>query len=124
MKVFRDLKLVEHMGTGIIRILEKYDPSVFSFSNNFIKVSLPFFSPDKTEDTTSNSLSANINITERQLKIIILIQSKPGLTQEKMAQLLNVSRYTIIRDLKELSKNGIVSKNGTNKPGSWQVIKI
>lgn len=124
MKVFRDLKLVEHMGTGIIRILEKYDPSVFSFSSNFIKVSLPFFSPDKTEDTTSNSLSANINITERQLKIINLIQSKPGLTQEKMAQLLNVSRYTIIRDLKELSKNGIVSKNGTNKPGSWQVIKI
>lgn len=42
MKVFRDLGFVEHMGTGIIRILTKYDKSIFHFSTNFIKVSIPF----------------------------------------------------------------------------------
>ena len=42
MKIFKDLGLNEHIGTGIIRILSKYDKSIFTFSSNFIKVSIPF----------------------------------------------------------------------------------
>ena len=43
MKIFRDLGFVEHMGTGIIRILNKYDKSVFVFSPNFIKHLMIYF---------------------------------------------------------------------------------
>lgn len=123
MKVFRDLKLVEHMGTGIIRILEKNDPDVFTFSSNFIKVTLPFFNPEKGKEQNNISSDPDINISERQLKIVNLILNRPGITQEEMAQLLNVSRYTVIRDMKELTQKGVISKNGYNGSGAWKVLK-
>jgi predicted HTH transcriptional regulator len=40
-----------------------------------------------------------------------------------MAQLLNVSRYTVIRDMKELTQKGVISKNGYNGSGAWKVLK-
>ena len=123
MKVFRDLKLVEHMGTGIIRILEKYDPDVFTFSSNFIKVTLPFFNPEKGKEQNNISSDPDINISERQLQIVNLILNRPGITQEEMAQLLNVSRYTVIRDMKELTQKGVISKNASNGSGTWKVLK-
>jgi ATP-dependent DNA helicase RecG len=42
MRVFKDLDLVEHMGSGVTRILESYSTAVFHFSQNFIRVTLPF----------------------------------------------------------------------------------
>ncbi len=42
MRVFRDLDMVEHMGSGVPRILEQYPKSIYNFSRNFIRVILPF----------------------------------------------------------------------------------
>jgi len=42
MRVFRDVDLVEHLGSGMGRILSAYDTSVFEFLPNFLKVTFPF----------------------------------------------------------------------------------
>lgn len=42
MRVFRDLELVEHLGSGMARILRAYDRSVFHFSEHFMEVCFPF----------------------------------------------------------------------------------
>ncbi|HCX62593.1 MAG TPA: transcriptional regulator, partial [Clostridiales bacterium] len=41
MRVFKDVKLVEQLGSGVQRILKVYDRSIFKFSPNFLKVSFP-----------------------------------------------------------------------------------
>ena len=38
MRVFKDLDLVEQLGSGIPRILESYDKDCFKFSENFFCV--------------------------------------------------------------------------------------
>ena len=38
MRVFRDLGIVEHLGSGIPRIMEKYDIEPFEITENFIKI--------------------------------------------------------------------------------------
>ena len=43
MRIFKDLDLVEQMGTGVLRIVESYDANVFKFFPNFIS-SLRIFS--------------------------------------------------------------------------------
>ncbi|GHV24403.1 hypothetical protein FACS189465_1570 [Clostridia bacterium] len=43
MRVFKDLNLVEHLGSGMSRILEAYDESIFTFEDNFLIVTFPFF---------------------------------------------------------------------------------
>lgn len=42
MRIFRDLDMVEQMGSGIPRILQQYQPSVYQFTANFIRVVFPF----------------------------------------------------------------------------------
>ena len=41
MRIFRDLHLVEQLGSGIPRILKYYPRSVFHSSENFLRVALP-----------------------------------------------------------------------------------
>jgi ATP-dependent DNA helicase RecG len=41
MRVFKDLELVEQMGSGIPRILEYYDKECFHFSDNFLRMVFP-----------------------------------------------------------------------------------
>jgi hypothetical protein len=38
MRVFKDMKMVEYLGSGVPRILKAYDENVFKFSDNFIRI--------------------------------------------------------------------------------------
>ena len=123
MKIFRDLGFVEHMGTGIIRILKKYDKSIFNFSTNFINVSIPYSNGlNKLRFSEKQKIETlKIDITNRQREIIDLISQFKNITQEELASKLNVSRYTIMRDLKSLEEKNIVSRDGSNKTGVWKI---
>ncbi len=103
------------MGTGIIRILNKYDKSVFHFSTNFIKVSIPF-NMSNIDDFSNNE------ITDRQKKIISLIEHNKNITQDEIANQIKVSRATIIREIKKLEDKSIIRRIGSNKNGNWEVI--
>ncbi|MBK5209779.1 MAG: putative DNA binding domain-containing protein [Flavobacteriaceae bacterium] len=41
MRVYKDLDLVEHLGSGVPRILESYPKECFMFSENFLRMSFP-----------------------------------------------------------------------------------
>ena len=42
MRVFRDLELVEHLGSGVHRILQAYNKDIFKISENFFEISFPY----------------------------------------------------------------------------------
>ena len=42
MRIFKDVKLVEQLGSGILRILKSYDRSIYEISSNFIRVTFKF----------------------------------------------------------------------------------
>lgn len=121
MKIFRDLGFVEHMGTGIIRILSKYDSSIFSFSSNFIKVAIPYSFKTNSEVINENSIDNFKEISKRQKRIIEIIRNNASITQEEMASILNISRFTIIREIKVLEEKGIIKRIGSNKTGNWKI---
>jgi ATP-dependent DNA helicase RecG len=41
MRIYRDMDLVEQLGSGIPRILQTYGEECFYFSENFIRMSFP-----------------------------------------------------------------------------------
>ena len=45
MRVFKDVGLVEQLGSGMSRILKEYDKSIFHISKHFIKVEFPISLP-------------------------------------------------------------------------------
>ena len=42
MRIFKDLEMVEYLGSSVPRILRKYPRSIFTFTPNFIRITFPF----------------------------------------------------------------------------------
>lgn len=62
MRVFRDVEMVEALGSGMRRILDVYDRSNFVFLDNFIRVAIPFaWLP--SEKTVGENVGENYKIS-------------------------------------------------------------
>lgn len=60
MRVYRDLELVEQLGSGVPRILESYGRECFRFMGYFIRMSFPIsegITPQVTEQVTEQMLN-------------------------------------------------------------------
>jgi len=71
MRVFRDLDMVEQLGSGVPRILEHYPRSVYCFTPNFIRLVLPFAEGyDQATDQVTDQAEALLQfcITPRSTK--------------------------------------------------------
>lgn len=124
MRVFRDLELVEHLGTGIRKILKKYDKSIYHFYPHFIRVSINYNQNEfKYNDSKKEINYLNNSLTKVQEGIMGLILDKPNITQIEMATLLNVTERTIRNHIKYLVENNYIRRTGADKKGEWIVIK-
>ena len=53
MRIYRDVELVESLGSGIPRILKAYGEDCFKFTDNFIRITLPINVQDGTQSAPS-----------------------------------------------------------------------
>lgn len=126
MRVFRDLELVEHLGTGIRKILKKYDKNIYHFFPHFIRVSIKYNQNEFEYENIPNKKEINysdLNLTSVQEGIISLILDRPNITQEEMSNLLGVTSRTIRNHIKYLVDNDYIVRIGADKNGKWKVIK-
>lgn len=121
MRIFKDLDLVEQLGTGIARILKVYDKNVYEFTQNFIRVNFKFNDYSMLED--EKKLKDNRILTETQNQIILLISENKTVTQNDIVQKLRVSRATITKNIKILKENGYIKRIGSDRSGYWEVKK-
>ena len=124
MRVFRDLELVEHLGTGIRRILKRYDRSIYHFYPHFIRVSIKYNQNEfeygnKTNSNNSKLDYSKLELNNIQKSIIGLMLDKPKITQDEMSDLLGVTPRTIRNHIKYLIDNDYIKRNGANKNGEW-----
>lgn len=120
MRIFRDLGLVEQLGTGVMRILKVYNEDVFEFNNYFIRVNFKYRDNSELED------NKNINdrdVSKVQNQILNLIDNDKYLTQEELSKILGKGRSTIAKNIKILKDNGYLDRIGSDKNGFWKVLK-
>ena len=120
MRVFKDLDLVEQLGTGIIRILKAYDKSVYQFYPNFIRVNFNFDYPER--EINKLSMFNDKNMPNIQIKIINLMKQDRNITQDDLAKNIGVSRSTIARQIKLLIEENKIKRSGSKKNGYWEII--
>ena len=111
MRVFKDLGLVEQLGSGISRILKVYNKNIFKISEHFIKVEFPFSVP-------LNLLSTNNGDINR---VLLLLEKQPSITAKQMAEVLQISPRKVSRIIKELKEKEIIVRIGSNKTGYWKI---
>lgn len=126
MRVFKDLELVEHLGTGVKKILKKYDKSIYQFYPHFIIVSIKYNQNDfeyENKVKTRQIDYSELNLSKMEESIIKLILDRPNITQSEMANLLNLTPRMIRYHISELVNKGYIRRVGSNKKGKWEVIK-
>ena len=80
MRVFRDLDLVEHLGSGVPRILRTYGKECFKFTENFLRMTFPV-SEQVTEQVTEQ-VKELVKILDKEMDRQE-IQNKLGLSHRE-----------------------------------------
>ena len=99
MRVFKDVGLVEQLGSGMSRILKEYDKSIFHISEHFIKVEFPFSLPKETiiiangDDNGNETGNDNLEIW----KVMEILSENPSITAKQMAKQMNISPRKVSR---------------------------
>jgi predicted HTH transcriptional regulator len=116
MRVFRDMELVEQIGSGMSRILKAYDRSIFELSPSFTVVTFPF----ESALILSNEKMVR-KIKQKPQTTLDIIRENPTATIAKLAEMAGKSTSTISRELKEYRTAGLLKRVGARKNGIWAV---
>lgn len=145
MRVFKDVGLVEQLGSGMSRILKYYDKDIFTISDHFIKVVFPFSDKNTIDgmekDTNqvesgvingtinvdgiiNGTINGTINDIDEEKKVIVAnMVENPHVTIKAMSSYTGYSVRKVNRIIKELKELGIVERKGANKTGYWEIKK-
>ena len=127
MRVFKDVGLVEHLGSGMSRILKEYDKSIFHISPRSIKVVFPFEEEQKVTSKVEGKVEGKVEckvegkLTPTQQNIINAMQKDPAITASKLAAQFGMSEYGIRKNIAKLKEAGVIERVGSDKSGSWKV---
>ena len=66
-------------------------------------------------------INAEIKISEKQKKIILMLKENPYCTIKEISDKLDVNHSTVERNIKKLRENGIIERVGARKDGKWIV---
>ena len=123
MRIFRDLKLVEQMGSGMRRILAKYDKTIFAFSPNYLRVTFPFDElPPETLNETSHTDGTKTNSFPNTRKIVLhVLKENPAATYQYISSKTGLSRSTVARAMQDLQNDKKIVRIGAKKSGYWQI---
>ena len=121
MRVFRDVEMVESLGSGMQRIMRKYTKDNFEFGDNYVRMIVPYSWVDETEKVTGKVTG---KVTEKTSdKVLRLIAANPSITISRMMTALSMSDSGIRTVLRKLQAQGAVLRVGSDKTGHWEIIE-
>ena len=130
MRVFKDVELVEGLGSGMQRILEAYDRSVFNISPSFIVVTFPYasdFERSVSEDANNNERSLSEVLSEAELSrlkpILDYFETHETITPQEARNLTGKSAATVRRYLSLLCERRILESTGNTSAVAYKIIK-
>jgi ATP-dependent DNA helicase RecG len=121
-------KDIEKYGSGYRRIREyiaNYPTMYFHFEENsggyLVKLG---YTKQKTVDVTkgvTKDVTKDVTKESRQLIILELLNNNRTITIDEIAEKLNVTRRTILREMEELKTQNKIKRIGGRKTGHWQI---
>jgi predicted HTH transcriptional regulator len=127
MRIYKDLELVEHLGSGLNRILEAYDKDSFVMKQNYMKNI--FY---KNETPLDGVVSGGVNgvvsggvngvVSGGVTELLEFIQINPGLKANELSKHIDTPLRTVQRWLKQLKDENKIEFQGAPKTGGYVVI--
>ncbi len=112
MRIYRDVELVESLGSGIPRILRAYGEDCFMFTDNFIRITLPISAHDHVSDHASDHASLQVE------KLVSILTGEMG--RSELQGLLSIRNRDYFRTdyLNPAISNGYIELTIPDKPNS------
>jgi len=126
MRVFRDLELVEHLGSGVPRILRSYGKECFKFTENFLRMTFPVLKPlelKSESDYPETTQKLPRNYPETTQKLLKAIEENPTISQNELATVLGITMDGVKYQIKSLTKKGILKREGSDRAGRWIIVE-
>ena len=122
MRVFRDLDLVEHLGSGVPRILRSYGKECFKFTENFLRMIFPITEQVTAQDTAQVTAQVTAQDTAQitaQIEDLIKILSKE-MDRQEIQDMLGLSHRENFRlkYLKPALEQGFIEMTIPERPSS------
>ncbi len=123
MCVYRDLELVEQLGSGIPRILETYGKECFRFMDNFTRMTFPASEEVIPQSGLVDGLVERLvdALVESQRKIVELVKANPKISKKEMSESIGISTTAIDKHIKRLRDKNILKRVGSNRSGYWEL---
>jgi len=143
-ELFKDAGMFEEYGSGIRQIWTVFVNSglrppefiklpdrliVRVFGDISTNASIHQEKPETTIDSSKikyepeQPKEETVNFSNREHRIIRLIIKDNHIPLIEIAQTLNVSKRTVLRDLKNLKKERVIERIGNEKSGYWKIIQ-
>ena len=119
MRIYKDLEMVEHLGSGMNRILTYYKKENFVLKDIFLRV--VFFS-NRNEIKTTQETTQETKKTSTRDKVLLELQKDNSLTREDLAKLVGVSANAVKQHLSKLKDEHKIKRVGSTKTGHWEVL--
>ena len=137
MRIFKDLELVEQLGSGIPRILEHYGKESFSFSDNFLRMTFTAKESAVEESGQIGGVMGGLKggqiggqkdaviddikgLTHRQKEVLKLIASDNRISRSGIAEVLHINESAIQKHLNNLKDAGFIERVGGTR-GYWEI---
>ena len=91
--------------------------------NRYLHINHLFEGNAEIKAEINAGINAEIKISEKQKKIILMLKENPYCTIKEISDKLEVNHSTVERNIKKLRENGIVERVGARKDGKW-IVKI
>ena len=125
MRILKDLELVEGLGFGIRGITRIYSQDIFEFTENSLYINLSFDEEiEKGKGISKGIIEESKGIVEESKGIILeLITKNPKISVPEIAQTVNLSLSGVEKNIRQLKKDGKLSRTANTKSGEWIVIE-
>lgn len=133
MRIYKDLDLVEQLGSGIPRILESYPKECFKFSDNFLRMVFPMHKEVVAIEDGGNAKQDVVieggpiggpieELTDRQQEVLLLLKENNKLTKRELATHLGINVSAAQAHIDALRIKGYIERAGGTR-GYWKIIK-
>ena len=126
MRVFKDLELVENLGSGVPAITKLYGREIFNFSESVTRISLKYEYTEsrvETEKSRVETAKSRVETAKSRVEILELIRKNPNIKFTELSKILNISVKGIEKNIKLLKTQKLIKRIGPNKGGHWEVFK-
>lgn len=121
MRIYKDLELVEQLGSGVPRILKAYDKGCFKFMDNFLRMTFPKSTSGAIGGAIGSAIGSAIEtLTERQLEILELIKANSKIAYREVAQRIGINNSAVQAHFNTLKDMGIIERVGGTR-GYWKI---